>query len=694
MGPRALLPLVAGALLVCAALAVWGRRSPPSPEIPSSEARPGADGQHTAGAPPEYAPHEHERRGIPGDGTLPPRAEPSPRGLPVVRGRVHARSGEGLAGVDLRLLVAIAGEERELAAGRSAEDGAYRLEAMLGPALRAGEVPGLILSVSARAPGFRPARTAPRAWGGAWGELVLEDLALDRGPTVSGRCVDEAGQPLAGVQVLLLASEGPRGARGEPLHRAPDGSWTFAEGRTDAEGRFTLASPMGRPGELLARHERAGSARRAVPLRAQDQGDFDLGELALRGPGRITGHVRHPDGTPAVGFEVAALLADWSGTRPSLAEAEALARAAEARSGEGRLLASTRTRDDGAFELLGLRPGVFALFHPGSRTGRADPWPLAPTGRTDLELLAPHPRLVVEVRVGEGPAPGASLRLEDLAPRPGGPVPFPSPQQALGDAEGRASFDLAAAARVAVLATLPGHAPAEAAVELAAGEFERVLRLDLAPLPAPARLTARLLDPRDGSPLPTQAELRSRVTGLVHLRLGLVEEREVPPGSYRLELRPFQGAPGPLRFDLPEVLVHDVDLAAGESATIELPARLGGRLRLFLEAPPPPLGPELAPPPELTTQELERWRQSTLVEAGFQARVEGPEGPRTLLVPAESGQSGTRFLPDPRGVLSESVLPPGTHVLLLSSPPFRDVRASVVVEAGRVTDVHVPLVPR
>ncbi len=694
MTRRSLIPFLVGASLLCALLFAWSRWSASRGTGSGTGLRPVLEADGGAIVDPESTPPDPAARARLPEGLDGDRARPDSADLPAVSGRVLARAGPGLADVEVRLFASIAGEERLLASGRSAEDGAYRFEAGPRVGLHAGEVPGMLLHVAARAPGFLPARTRARAWDGGGMEQVLEDLALDRGPTVSGRCVDGAGLPLAGAQVLLLEPGAPGGPPSARPPGAAEGPRTYAEGRADGDGRFTLPLPSESPGEVLARHPRAGSVRRDVPTRAEDAGDLDLGDLALAGEGVLAGWVRHPDGTPAAGYEVAALLADWSAARLSLAEAEARARAQEGRAGQGRLFARTRTGVDGAFEFAGLQPGTYALFHPGARVGRTEPWPLAPTGRTDLELRAPHPRLVVELRVGGRAAPGATLRLEDLAPRAGGTVPFPSPQQTRSDHEGRASFDLAPGARVGILATLPGHAPGEARIDFADGERERVVRLELDPAAAPARLTARLVDPRDGSPLPTLAELRSRRTDLVHVRLGRIEEREIPPGSYRLELRPRPGAAGLERFDLPEVRSHDLELGPGESATVELPARLGGRLRLFLELPPPPAGPRLEPPADLAGRELERWRRGLLVEVGFQAHVLGPEGRQTLLVSAEPGPSGTRFLPDPRGVLSETVLAPGTHVLELSSPPFHEVRTSVHVEPAVITDVHVPLVPR
>ena len=122
---------------------------------------------------------------------------------------------------------------------------------------------------------------------------VPVELALERGPQVRGRIVDQAGAPLPRAQVEV--PQGWRGAKTVSL---------------DADGRFEFYSSDDDGFILRVRGRGYSEASVDVP----EEGG-DLGEIVLEEGVRIEGFVTTPDGEPLVGARVLASREDTTQTQ-------------------------------------------------------------------------------------------------------------------------------------------------------------------------------------------------------------------------------------------------------------------------------------------------------------------------------------------------------------------------------------------
>lgn len=156
------------------------------------------------------------------------------------------------------------------------------------------------------------------------GAATVMDLEVRRGVELAGRVVDETGAPLSSVEVEATAE-------------VQDGSTTHYRRRsakTEPDGAFSLAGLS--PGAVTLSVEVPGYERLEHRLGRFERGARRDGvELKLGRGGSIAGRVLWPDGSPAEGASVTAVVSTGPGGRSSAVKTDAA----------------------GAFALTGLEPG-------------------------------------------------------------------------------------------------------------------------------------------------------------------------------------------------------------------------------------------------------------------------------------------------------------------------------------------------
>lgn len=191
------------------------------------------------------------------------------------------------------------------------------------------------------------------------GEVAQVHLTLLPSAAISGRVVDGAGAPLAGV---VVTAQVQRGA--VELHAT-----------SDAEGAFRLDGIAA--GEVVLRARRDGSLPWQRTVRAPAEGL----EVRLERGGAVSGTVLDAKGEPLAGVPV------W-------AQAAGSKRAAP--------LQTTRTDRAGAFQLSGLADGEYRVV-----ASRSDP------GSEELRMTS------AEASLQHGSAPPLTLRFEEGGPLQG-----------------------------------------------------------------------------------------------------------------------------------------------------------------------------------------------------------------------------------------------------------------------------------
>ena len=184
------------------------------------------------------------------------------------------------------------------------------------------------------------------------GKTAEVEVALERGVTVTGRVTDPSGSALAGVSVRLAP----------PQSRGPMGGRMSMPVMTDANGEYSLESlPAGEQTLLFARS----------------------GYVALPKKVELSGRKVQVDAQLSTGISVRGVVLNASGA--PVAEAHVMASSPSA----GPSGASTRTDQNGAFEMEALAPGRY--------TFRAQKEGYAPAQVQDIDVASGAPvRLVLE----------------------------------------------------------------------------------------------------------------------------------------------------------------------------------------------------------------------------------------------------------------------------------------------------------
>jgi hypothetical protein len=199
----------------------------------------------------------------------------------TVTGTVVDAAGNGLVGITVGALVVLPNGQRTHPAGRveTGSDGHFRL---------AGFTAGEGVVISAAGPHHLRLETpvvAPRSG--------LE-VVLTRGARISGRVVDEEGEPLAPVTVTAARPGSGPSFRDTPIREA-----------AGADGTFDIGPVPEGPWEITALFGTATVAR-TVEVEAAGEDVADI-ELVLERPdGEVTGVVVDDRGRPVVGARVTA----------------------------------------------------------------------------------------------------------------------------------------------------------------------------------------------------------------------------------------------------------------------------------------------------------------------------------------------------------------------------------------------------
>ncbi len=295
--------------------------------------------------------------------------------------------------------------------------------------------------------------------------LDVGDLALGRGGTLTGRVVDQEGQPLPKVRVIATwRISNPIGIILSDPALAPE---LERETTTGADGRYTLDRLDPQPKTLFAIAP-SGASQVVRSVSVEDDELKAVDDIRMPGDGVLAGTVVWADGTPIVGARVFAAPQMQAAVRTVSSDAQ------------------------GAFRLAWLPPGtdyvvgVLVQGLPVNLTMGLS------VGDESVRVEFPMPgsiRGVVVTAEGGAPVKRFALRLDDMAPNPDyqmrfiedqvkrglGPQPFTSDTGAF-------EFPRVAAGTYKITATAPGYPgalvegvvvvagePAEARLELARG---------------------------------------------------------------------------------------------------------------------------------------------------------------------------------------------------------------------------------
>lgn len=327
----------------------------------------------------------------------------------AIRGRVRGRDRVGLAGVLLRA-EAEGAEPRATSDAETDADGAFEISGL----------PAATYAITAQAAGF----AAGHAKAPAGGDPI--EIVLSPGGSITGRVVDAAGEPLAGVSVQGEAEGDDAGERG---------SFWITTGDA-GDGRFTTNDTTPGTYALRVRASGAGEASR-TGVKVVAGRTTDVGTIALERGGVVTGTVIDADGQGIPGATVLALR-DVHNRRRDDPKAE--------------------TDAAGAFEIRGVRPGKVEVqvSHPAYVSGGASGVEVDPE-------KDPTPVRIVLVRGGriEGRARHRDGRpFEDgriMISSPGGAGPAGEPPPLLPDGSFVAEHVPAGRAQVYLLARVPSH---------------------------------------------------------------------------------------------------------------------------------------------------------------------------------------------------------------------------------------------
>jgi RNA polymerase sigma factor (sigma-70 family) len=130
------------------------------------------------------------------------------------------------------------------------------------------------------------------------GDVDVGDIVVDEAAVVTGRLVDPAGAPVAGVRVEVDAT----GRLVEERKRPRELLAQRVSAVTDAAGRFRLAGLW--PGEWSLFALPPGFVRVSRPFTIERSGELELGDVQLAAGGRLAGRVVDALGAPIPGARI------------------------------------------------------------------------------------------------------------------------------------------------------------------------------------------------------------------------------------------------------------------------------------------------------------------------------------------------------------------------------------------------------
>lgn len=610
-------------------------------------------------------------------------------------GHVRSRPSSALADVELTFALERAdGSLEALGTTRSARDGRYTFA--LPTSAR-----GSWVRVSARPRGNQPLaerrRVALDAPNTAGGKLQQRwDLYAMPGESLTARAVDAHGAPVAGAQAQLIVL-GKRGTS--------DVESVAASVESASDGRFELGFTSSGTYWLRVRALGVGCAARG-PLELVAGRGEPLGDLVLHGEGRIAGSALHPDGSAAPFLELWAVPAELA----ARGDAHALAVTREQRTERDDGLVWTRAQSDanGRFELVGLRPGSYAVVSPRPEMHIDAKASVFSTPEENARVVVPTARLAVRVVDARGtPISRARVACGRMEPDSDGSFEIVGERwEALRPGSARIEFALEPDRAYALRAQFEKRS-VEDVVQLAPGQFELERTLTLPDEEALGRL--RVLATFAGAPArDVRVSFFSAVTGeriaeLIDLApdaSGVVGP--IPPGRYEIEVVAQPDAslaslapPLPLRLRDPIAIppggLASVDVALLAGATLELTLTLDG-----------------APPTDFEFRAKGDEVKSALEAA--RAEHERVHGATLRLTPVGADASASRMLafdvPAPREglppLVESTLLPgkranvhgalqPGAFVARVEAPGFEPFEATLTLVASAHATLDVAL---
>jgi len=635
-----------GVVVVAAAagIAAWlarGDAERPSPDAPRSAA--------VEAPAPELAASETDRAPRAAAVPEPIAAAPPSAGAPTsgparVVVRAVGPNDEPIAGAAVRLSI-VRGEARSPPTPPCATDAEGRCEPDLSAwrALPSVRRAAADLGISVSAPG-RPT-----------GRLHVDAATLLRGGLVERRVVLEPGAVLRG---RVVASASPVADARVKLELPSVTSMTS----TDGEGRFEFWLIEPGAHRLVAEAPGKGAAGKTVDL--DETRDTDAGDLDLVGPGVIEGVARFPDSKPVAGLAVLA----WDASRPM--PSQGFWTEAEPKFPPGGLVVTVdRTDDHGRFRLAGLRPGRYAVSY-GLETDETHE-----TGATGVVLVVPNSRLRFRVVDEAGdPVPGARYTARSF--EDGGGFSFEgtvTEADGFQDVWGNPGTPFGFAARA-------GEGPAsEVRAVVPVGSYEATVPVVLRERgPPTGRLGIRLRQ-SDGAPVRRAfVALRTEIAGATVMRGAYESETgeysipDLPEGNLLLEMLPGEIEEPDVPRDFHHSIHQRVTIRGGAESTLDLRARLGGRVRVTFRTA---AGGDL--PGDLQTFATPR-------DGGDPVRID------FLAMHPDRGGWTARLYAGARAV-GRQALEPGRYVLRASGAGVRDAVAAVDVVAGQFTDAEMTL---
>lgn len=498
-------------------------------------------------------------------------------------GHVRQRPERALGDVELAFFLERGdGSIEALGTTRSARDGRYTFA--LPSSAR-----GSWVRVNARPAGCQPLaerrRVAENAPGTSGGKLQQRwELYAMPGESLSARAVDAHGAPVAGAQAQLIVL-GKRGAS--------DVESVAASVESASDGRFELGFTSSGTYWLRVRAPGVGSAARG-PLELVAGRGEPLGDLVLHGEGRIAGSAVHPDGSAAPFLELWAVPAELAARGD--AHALAVTRAQQSERDDGLVWTRAQSDANGRFELLGLRPGSYAIVSPRPEMRIDAQANVVSTPEENARVVVPVARLSVRVVDARGTAiPRARVACGRMEPASDGSFEISGERwESLRPGSARLEFALEPDRAYALRAQYEKRS-VEDVVQLAPGQFELERTLTLPDEAALGRL--RVLATFAGAPASrVRVSFFSAVTGeriaelmdLAPDAAGIVGP--IPPGRYEIEVVAQPDASlATLAPPLPARPRDPVTIQPGALSSVDVVLLAGATLELALtlDGPPP-----------------------------------------------------------------------------------------------------------
>ncbi len=549
---------IAAGLLLVAAIGWFVRRPQGPPTTPGAGSE---EATESIAAPPTL--NAPGRAGMASDESA-PSGPPSPAlDRWRVTGRVKTPDGSPVVGAEIWLTLRSFESESSMGSASTDKDGRFFVMA---PALDELD-PRARLSASVIAVAIAPRHRASPAGGravSASGESreIRFELVCPPGASVTGRVLDARSRPVASAEVRFCSS--PAASEHE-----------YSVVHADALGRFAWAIPKAGTYGLDAQKDGMGVAvLSAVDL--DPARDTVVPDLLLKGEGWIEGKAVYPDGSPAAWLRVRA-------APPKSVEPPGIAGCPAETLG----LTSSGTMADarGRFRLAGLKPGRYALVHSTNSGDDAPPSEnIHTTGDGDAVVVSTLHRLLLRAVDERGvPVPGAEFHMHGV-----GPTLDTTEDGYFSRADAIEAVDVGPRMSVTVSASTPDLRSDEASFVIEENQFEATYTLVLkAGSSSSAHVRIAMTAP-DGA---TLGAYRVDVEPVLEFGGGYSPIEFGPehgdlspplkPGRYDLTVRPGRGSPGS---SLPFYVAESrrVELKAGETLTVPIRARTGGRLRMVL----------------------------------------------------------------------------------------------------------------